>query len=74
MGGGGGPWDDAADVEAQSGRSIDEFRLVGLEFWTWTPIGAVQATYRSVIDGRPRDGQPSAGTPHNTQPSATPCG
>ena len=38
------------EVEA-SGRSIDEFVLVQLEFFTWASLGAIRTVYISVVDG-----------------------
>ena len=51
MGPGGRAFDDVAELQASTGRSIDEFELRGLSFWVWSAMGAVQATYQSVVDG-----------------------
>lgn len=48
---GGGLFDDVREVEDKSGRSIDEFVLVNIEFFTWASLGAIRTVYASVIDG-----------------------
>jgi hypothetical protein len=48
---GGGEFDDISEVESESGRDFDEFRLVELQFFTWQAVGAIRSTYESVIDG-----------------------
>lgn len=51
VGSGGLPFDDISEIEAKSDRPMDEFILEQINFFAWHAIGAVQCTYRSVIDG-----------------------